>query len=365
MSDKALIKERLNEINRLASEFCDNYLDAEYKRLCEKLIRKMSRKHNVPFLRGRLDVWAASIIHALGQINFLFDRNTKPYVSASFIADYFNTSMSTTGQKAKRIRDMFKLRYFDGEFSTSYIKEQDPFSDMVSLNRIVVPKKFLSSDTQDILNRFKEGEIIKEYRKYRDLSNRLVVKIINAYIDQSVLHYTGNIFGIVKNNQIITRNFREKHALVDFTLFDYKINGKSFIANYHNKVAENEREIWENLLNAYSSFFKVKDVLRNEHVIILQDFLNESQMDFKLIDINLSQTILPKMLLFTRLVPFNDFKITSGVNFAFRNDLEDILLKEYHSLAEKITYDDPAIKRFISFFKLNRKYGMNVFLKNL
>ncbi|NOR78038.1 MAG: hypothetical protein GQ523_06390 [Methanophagales archaeon] len=43
--------------------------------LCEKLIRKMSRKRNVPFLSGRMEIWAVAIIHALGSINFLFDTS--------------------------------------------------------------------------------------------------------------------------------------------------------------------------------------------------------------------------------------------------------------------------------------------------
>ena len=47
------------------------------KQLCEKLIRKMSRKRNVPFLSGRMEIWAAAVIHALGSINFLFDTSKK------------------------------------------------------------------------------------------------------------------------------------------------------------------------------------------------------------------------------------------------------------------------------------------------
>ena len=49
----------------------------DYKQLCEKLIRKISRKRNVPFLSGRIEIWAAAIIHALGSINFLFDTSKK------------------------------------------------------------------------------------------------------------------------------------------------------------------------------------------------------------------------------------------------------------------------------------------------
>jgi len=45
----------------------------DYKQLSEKLILKMKRKRNVPFMTGRLEIWAGAIIYALGRINFLFD----------------------------------------------------------------------------------------------------------------------------------------------------------------------------------------------------------------------------------------------------------------------------------------------------
>jgi len=106
------------ELLRLTGEFCDEYLDEEYKQLAEKLILKMKRKRQVPFLYGRASTWAASIIYALGQINFLFDGSSEPHVAARDIPAYFGLSQSTVGQKAKKIRDMFGLRYWDPEFST-------------------------------------------------------------------------------------------------------------------------------------------------------------------------------------------------------------------------------------------------------
>ena len=103
----------------------------------------MSRKRNVPFLSGRINVWAAGVIYSLGQVNFLFDKSFKPYVSADDICNYFGTSKSTTGQKAKVIRDMFKLGYWDSEFATEMMKENNPLNDIVMVNGFAVPKDLL------------------------------------------------------------------------------------------------------------------------------------------------------------------------------------------------------------------------------
>ena len=148
MRDKALIEEKKQKLLETTAGFCDAYLDEDYKQLCEKVILKMSRKRNVPFLSGRLDIWSASIIYALGQINFLFDKSFKPYVCADDIADYFGTSKSTVSQKAKRISDMFKMGYYDEEFSTTRMKENNPLSNMVVINELLVDIKSLPPDIQ-------------------------------------------------------------------------------------------------------------------------------------------------------------------------------------------------------------------------
>jgi hypothetical protein len=124
MRDKDLTEQRMQKLIAMTAGFCDVYVDEDYKQLCEKLIRKMSRKRNVPFLSGRVDIWAAAIIHALGSINFLFDPNFKPYVGTADISDYFGTSKSTVSQKAKVICDMFKMGYCDKEFSTTHMQKK-------------------------------------------------------------------------------------------------------------------------------------------------------------------------------------------------------------------------------------------------
>ena len=152
-AEKEKIEAISQELIKLTGEFCDQYLDEEYKQLAEKLILKMKRKRQAPFLRGRVNTWAAAIIYALGQINFLFDRGSEPYVAAGDIPRYFGVSQSTVGQKAKSIRDMFKLRYWDQEFSIPRMRDSDPFKNMVMIDSLVVPVSMLSPEVQEELRR--------------------------------------------------------------------------------------------------------------------------------------------------------------------------------------------------------------------
>jgi hypothetical protein len=143
-SENEIKKEKTLLLIEMTASFSNDYLDEEYKGLCEKLIRKMARKHKVPFLSGRIEIWAAAIIHALGSINFLFDNSFEPYASTDDICSFFGTSKSTTSQKAKIIRDMFKMYYFNEEFSTTHINENNPFSEMTMMNGFIVPSDMLS-----------------------------------------------------------------------------------------------------------------------------------------------------------------------------------------------------------------------------
>lgn len=141
---KAKTDARAREIIELAKEFCGKRLDDDYAQLCEKLVLKMGRKRVVPFAAGRTDIWAGAIVYALGQINFLFDRSQEPHVAHAEIAEHFNTTTTTLGQKAKAIRTMFKLGYWDPEFSTSANKASNPLAELVMVNGLLVPISMIS-----------------------------------------------------------------------------------------------------------------------------------------------------------------------------------------------------------------------------
>ena len=122
--DKATVQEYTEKLIQMTNGFCDEYLDDEYKALCEKLIRK-----------------AASI--------FFLIKSSKPHASPDDICNYFGTSKSTTGGKAKTIRDMFKLHYFDSEFSTKELLDKSPFSN-VFLNGMPISISSLPPELQEV-----------------------------------------------------------------------------------------------------------------------------------------------------------------------------------------------------------------------
>ncbi|MNW52344.1 hypothetical protein D3C74_298600 [compost metagenome] len=138
--------EKKEQLLQLVRGFCEQYLDEDYEQLSCKIVEKLGRKRTVPFMSGKLEIWAAGIIHAIGTVNFLFDKSFEPYVSVHDICGYFGTAQSTTSQKSKTIRDMLKIGYYNNEFATQKSQQKNPFNRMVFVNGYIVPADFLSNE---------------------------------------------------------------------------------------------------------------------------------------------------------------------------------------------------------------------------
>jgi Domain of unknown function (DUF6398) len=94
--DTRTIDDKGKEILDFVREFCAKKLDEEYFELAEKLTQKLLRKRSKPLESGQPKIWAASIIHALGTINFLFDKSFEPYISLDDLNNHFETNKTTT-----------------------------------------------------------------------------------------------------------------------------------------------------------------------------------------------------------------------------------------------------------------------------
>ncbi|MGD2247939.1 MAG: DUF6398 domain-containing protein [Candidatus Methanofastidiosia archaeon] len=173
MRDKTAIQKKMRTLIKMTAEFCDIYLDEDYKKLSKKLIQKMARKREVPFLYGQIEIWAAAVIYALGTTNLLYNKSFEPYIAPDTICSYFKTNKSTTYQKSKRIRDMLNIKYRDKEFSTPYIIENDPLSHLRIPEELATQLKKLMEEMEkkSILELSKNVKIIHNPKKRKGESN--------------------------------------------------------------------------------------------------------------------------------------------------------------------------------------------------
>ncbi len=122
--EKAELKAREEELVGLVTSFCKEHLNESYADACERMVRKLGRKRSNPLARGKLNIWAATIVYTVGVTSFLFDKSQTPYLPAETIRHHFgDVPQATITSKGKQIRDMLRMqRYWDPEFSAGSSK---------------------------------------------------------------------------------------------------------------------------------------------------------------------------------------------------------------------------------------------------
>lgn len=76
----------------MTDEFCQSHLTDEYAELCRKLAAQLTRKRPSPLERGRPKSWTGAILYTIARVNFLFDPNQTPHMSASQLCELVGVS---------------------------------------------------------------------------------------------------------------------------------------------------------------------------------------------------------------------------------------------------------------------------------
>ena len=143
------MQKKYEEIASMISAFCKEKLNDEYNELCLRLLVKLCRKRSAPLLGGKPKTWAAGIIYAIGSNNFIFDKTQKLHLTANEIASAFDISSNTAGSKASEIKKMFNIDYFNLEWQTAELKENNPTNWMIQVNGFIVDVRDMALEIQE------------------------------------------------------------------------------------------------------------------------------------------------------------------------------------------------------------------------
>jgi hypothetical protein len=132
----------------LTDHVCLESLDDEYADLARHVVAKLARKRPSPIQSGRAPSWAGGVVYALGQVNFLFDAGTKPYLTADDLSAAFGVAKSTLGGKAKQIRDLLKMSWGTPEFLREDMIEASPAIWYIQVDGLIVDVRALPPPIQ-------------------------------------------------------------------------------------------------------------------------------------------------------------------------------------------------------------------------
>jgi hypothetical protein len=116
-------KERLGIIKRMIEDFGKVKLNEAYTSMALALCDKIARMRKLSIHRGRIEIWAAAIIHLIARLNFLFDPENDISITADEVCLFFGTKKTTVSNKAGHIQKACGIRYGDLKFSSPEIAD--------------------------------------------------------------------------------------------------------------------------------------------------------------------------------------------------------------------------------------------------
>lgn len=147
------MRARAREILTITDDACAAGLDDEYARLCRVLVARLARKRPSPLARGEARIWAAGVIYAVGQVNFLFDRSQQPHLRADQLADLLDVVKTTIANKAALINKTLGIGVFERDLTRTAMLEQHPLAWIVEVNGLLVDARALPVELQDEVRR--------------------------------------------------------------------------------------------------------------------------------------------------------------------------------------------------------------------
>ncbi len=124
------LRVRFADIVAVTDRFCDEHLDAEFKRLCRDMAVVLCRE-GCPVASGKAAGWAAGVVYSVAWVNFLSDPSQPHHMRAEDMARAAGVSPATLMNRAKVVREGLGLRRMDPRWSTTDMLEHNPLVWMV------------------------------------------------------------------------------------------------------------------------------------------------------------------------------------------------------------------------------------------
>jgi len=252
-----VMQARYEEIMKLIVDFSNRYLNEEYIEMSSKLTAALSRKRPSPLLKGKSNIWACGIIHAIGMVNFLFDSTQTPHMKAGELYERFGVCNNTGSSKSKEIRDMMKMTVLDTEWTIPSKMNENPLAWVVNLNGLPIDIRHASKEMQEIA--FKKGlipyipEEEEEEIDYSSYGNVIPFKrpnkIENQTIDEKEKYRMAQAL-MFEAWQTINPKKRIELARKAIGLSKYCADAYILIAQESDLCDEDKKELYEKALKA-------------------------------------------------------------------------------------------------------------------
>ncbi len=250
------------EITAISDSFCVEHLNEEYAELARKMTATLARKRPSPLVSGRAGSWAAGILYAIAQVNFLFDKSQTPHMRADELCKRLGVSQQTAGGRAQKIREMLNISMLDFHWTLPSRMEDRSMIWILNVNGFMVDIRSMPREVQVVaydkglipyIPADRDGgkaeddeendpyweivtdlweDILKGYQQYADQKPVMLYDIQekkiytyaysgfkNELVPESQVQMEEQYQDALKNNQfVVFVRDNEKHALVSYSV---------------------------------------------------------------------------------------------------------------------------------------------------
>ena len=137
-------------ISLLTDDFCQAKLNDEYADMCRQMTAKLARKRPSPLARGRPQNWAAGVVHAIGTVNFAFDKSQDPHIIVPDISAFFGVGKNSPAAKSKVILDLFDIGLMDPDWTLPSRIDSNPMAWYIMVNGFMMDARHAPREIQEV-----------------------------------------------------------------------------------------------------------------------------------------------------------------------------------------------------------------------
>jgi len=204
---------------------------------------------------------------------------------------------------------------------------------------------------------------LEQYREFREAGKRLNARMLEDAVAPEAIRAAAEQLGIAAGDQpLVYDRPIDMTAHQEYLLHEHRTDGRTAVERFRAGEAWEssvERDVLDAMDRSVTSLFRVSTVEASAGRLVLADLLSDVD-DIELTDLGLSQTAEPGSLLFFRRIPFDGVTMTAGTIFPFSGSYADHLQTVYDRVSDRVPSRPASVTRFVSFYKLHRKYGSEV-----
>lgn len=329
------MQEKFDALVRKTDEFCQKNLNNDYAVLARRAVAALCRKRNSPVAGGKDNVWACAVIYALGQNNFLSDKNTEPHMRMDELCRLFGAGKSTVSAKAREIRDALGMDSFNPDWMLPDMIEKMATLWMVSINGFIVDIRsmplavqedacskglipYVPASSKTHPHQEKRDQMLAEYAKLRKINVYYQSKLAAELLEAGSVAETAKKLGIMDEDGLVFADEGDDvinclAPAFDILVYTASKDGASYIKSYAKKHPARpalNKKVIDAMENAFFSLFRIE----GRHGIagvMLWDMLNGGEV--WLMDRTLEAAAESGMIFGARIFKPADFYMSTGV----------------------------------------------------